>query len=117
MILGSVIASPSPVPGATTAMLPFLRGTRLSGDSSLFDSKGTDQAIAVSTGGLSHIEAPLVNTGAPWPTTDEAEARVLVMQQKLHRWATTDPGPYFDDLFNLTYDPAFLVVAWSRGAG
>jgi RNA-directed DNA polymerase len=39
------------------------------------------------------------------------------MQQKLHRWATTDPGRCFDDLFNLTYDPAFLVVAWSRVRG
>jgi RNA-directed DNA polymerase len=36
------------------------------------------------------------------------------MQTKLHQWATADPGRRFDDLFNLVYDPAFLVVAWSR---
>jgi RNA-directed DNA polymerase len=36
------------------------------------------------------------------------------MQRKLHQWATSDPGRCFDDLFNLVYDPAFLVVAWSR---
>ena len=36
------------------------------------------------------------------------------MQTKLHRWATADPGRRFDDLFNLVYDPAFLVVAWDR---
>jgi RNA-directed DNA polymerase len=39
------------------------------------------------------------------------------MQAKLHRWATTDPGRRFDDLFNLVYDPAFLVVAWNRVRG
>jgi RNA-directed DNA polymerase len=36
------------------------------------------------------------------------------MQTKLHRWATTDPGRQFDDLGNLVYDPAVLVVAWNR---
>ena len=58
-----------------------------------------------------------MNIGAPWPTADEAEARVLVMQQKLHRWAAADTGRCFDDVFNLIYDPAFLVVAWSRVRG
>jgi len=55
-----------------------------------------------------------VNIGAPWPDLDEAERRVLVMQTKLHQWAVADPGRRFDDLANLVYDPAFLVVAWSR---
>ena len=55
-----------------------------------------------------------MNTGAPWPDLDEAERRVLEMQTKLHRWAVADPGRVFDDLRNLVYDPAFLVVAWSR---
>jgi RNA-directed DNA polymerase len=55
-----------------------------------------------------------VNIGAPWPDLDEAEHRVLVMQTKLHQWATADPGRRFDDLANLVYDPAFLVVAWHR---
>src|SRR5829696_4709591 len=36
------------------------------------------------------------------------------MQAKLHQWATADPDRRFDDLHNLVYDPAFLVVAWSR---
>jgi RNA-directed DNA polymerase len=58
-----------------------------------------------------------VNTGAPWPGLDEAEYRVHVMQTKLHRWAKADPGRRFDDLFNLVYDPAFLVVAWRRVRG
>jgi RNA-directed DNA polymerase len=58
-----------------------------------------------------------VNIGAPWPDLDEAERRVLRMQRKLHQWATSDPGRRFDDLYNLVYDPAFLVVAWSRVRG
>jgi len=58
-----------------------------------------------------------VNIGAPWPDLDEAESRVLKMQTKLHQWASSDPGRRFDDLFNLVYDPAFLVVAWSRVRG
>jgi RNA-directed DNA polymerase len=55
-----------------------------------------------------------VNTGAPWPGLVEAERRVRKMQAKLHQWATADPDRRFDDLHNLVYDPAFLVVAWSR---
>jgi RNA-directed DNA polymerase len=58
-----------------------------------------------------------VNTGAPWPSLIEAERRVLAMQTKLHQWATSDPGRRFDDLANLVYDPAFLVVAWDRVRG
>ena len=58
-----------------------------------------------------------MNIGAPWPDLDEAERRVLVMQTKLHRWAAGDSGRVFDDLYNLVYDPAFLVVAWARVKG
>ena len=58
-----------------------------------------------------------MNTGDPWPDLFEAEYRVLVMQTKLHQWAMADPGRCFDDVFNLVYDPAFLVVAWSRVRG
>ncbi len=58
-----------------------------------------------------------MNTGAPWPGPVEAERRVRVMQTKLHRWATADPSRRFDDLYNLVYDPAFLVVAWCRVRG
>src|ERR671910_527699 len=39
------------------------------------------------------------------------------MQTKLHQWAAADPGRRFDDLANLVYDPAFLVVAWARVRG
>jgi RNA-directed DNA polymerase len=57
-----------------------------------------------------------VNTGAPWPTLsiEEAEARVLGIQAKLHRWATQDRTRRFGDLFNLVCDPAFLLVGWRR---
>jgi RNA-directed DNA polymerase len=55
-----------------------------------------------------------VNTAAPWPTLEEAEARVLNIQTKLHQWATGDPDRRFEDLYNLVCDPAFLVVAWER---
>ena len=58
-----------------------------------------------------------MNVGAPWPDLVEAELRVLVMQTKLHQWAVADPGRRFDDLANLVYDPAFLVVAWNRVRG
>lgn len=42
--------------------------------------------------------------------------RVSEMQAKLHRWAATDPGRRFDDLFNLVHDPATLNVAFDRVA-
>lgn len=58
-----------------------------------------------------------MNTDAPWPGLDEAKARVLSIQIKLHRWATDDADRRFDDLFNLVADPAFLVVAWHRVRG
>ena len=43
--------------------------------------------------------------------------RVSEMQAKLHRWAAADPGRRFDDLFNLVYDPATLMVAFDRVEG
>ncbi|CAN5549393.1 group II intron reverse transcriptase/maturase [soil metagenome] len=55
-----------------------------------------------------------MNTDAPWPGLKEAEARVLEIQAKLHQWAQDAPNRQFDDLYNLVYDPAVLVVAWSR---
>jgi RNA-directed DNA polymerase len=60
-----------------------------------------------------------VNIGAPWPTLslEEAEARVLGIQTKLHRWATDAPDRRFADLFNLVCDPAVLLVAWRRVRG
>jgi RNA-directed DNA polymerase len=59
----------------------------------------------------------LVNIDEPWPSLDEAQARVLKVQTKLHQWAADDPNRRFDDLYNLVYDPAFLVVAWARVKG
>lgn len=58
-----------------------------------------------------------MNTGASWPTPSEAQARVLGIQAKLHRWATDDPKRRFDDLYNLVCDSAFLAVAWRRVRG
>jgi RNA-directed DNA polymerase len=58
-----------------------------------------------------------VNTDAPWPGLDEARARVLGIQTKLHRWATDGPDRRFGDLYNLVCDPAFLMVGWDRVRG
>jgi RNA-directed DNA polymerase len=58
-----------------------------------------------------------VNAGASWPSPEQAAARVLGIQTKLHRWATDDPDRRFDDLFNLVTDPATLQVAWMRVRG
>ena len=58
-----------------------------------------------------------MNIGASWPDRDTAEFRVHVMQTKLHQWAAADPGRCFDDIYNLVYDSAFLVVAWNRVRG
>jgi RNA-directed DNA polymerase len=60
-------------------------------------------------------EDALVNTGAgEWPHPDSAYFAVRKMQAKLHRWAGEDPSRRFGDLFNLVYDPVFLVHAWER---
>jgi RNA-directed DNA polymerase len=58
-----------------------------------------------------------VNAGAPWPSAEEAESRVLGMQTKLHRWVGEDEDRRFDDLDNLVCDPAFLTIAWRRVRG
>ena len=59
-------------------------------------------------------DAP-VNTGVvAWPSADSAYFAVREMQIKLHRWAGEDSSRRFGDLFNLVYDPAFLVHAWER---
>ena len=60
-------------------------------------------------------EDTLVNTGVVrWPSADSAYLTVREMQIKLHRWAGEDSSRRFGDLFNLVYDPAFLVHAWER---
>ena len=59
-------------------------------------------------------DAP-ANAGAvAWPDDFTAGVMVRRMQAKLHRWAGEDPSRRFGDLFNLVYDPAFLVHAWER---
>jgi RNA-directed DNA polymerase len=60
-------------------------------------------------------EGALVNTSAvAWPDLWSAERSVRRMQTKLHRWAGEDLSRRFGDLFNLVYDPAFLMHAWER---
>jgi RNA-directed DNA polymerase len=58
-----------------------------------------------------------VNTGELELTLYRAERRVREIQTKLHRWSTEEPHRRFDDLYNLVYDPAFLLVAWDRVRG
>ena len=55
-----------------------------------------------------------MNIGVPRQVLEAAQARVLGIQTKLHRWAGDDPQRRFDDLFNLVCDPSFLLVAWDR---
>jgi RNA-directed DNA polymerase len=55
-----------------------------------------------------------LNSAAPWPGPDAAQARVLGIQGKLHKWAEDDRERRFRDLHNLVCDPATLMVAWRR---
>lgn len=66
---------------------------------------------------MEYQESPLVNTDELEQVLDQAQARVLKIQTKLHRWARDDPHRRFEDLFNLVVDPAFLVVAWDQVRG
>lgn len=54
------------------------------------------------------------NPSVAWPDPEWAEHAVRRMQRKLHRWASDDPARRFHDLYNLVYDPAFLMLAWQR---
>jgi len=75
---------------------------------------GKGGSVSVDEGNVMSEDAP-VNTGAvAWPDDFTAGVMIRRMQAKLHRWATDDPGRCFGDLFNLVYDPAFLVHAWER---
>src|SRR5215211_1879671 len=58
-----------------------------------------------------------LNSAAPWPEPDVAQARVLGIQRKLHKWAEDDQERRFSDLHNLVFDPATLTVAWQRVRG
>jgi RNA-directed DNA polymerase len=55
-----------------------------------------------------------LNSGAPWSSPKVAQARVLGIQRKLHRWSIDDQDRRFNDLHNLVCDPATLKVAWHR---
>src|SRR5258708_608175 len=59
-------------------------------------------------------DAP-VNIGAALVRPFAVHQRVLSMQIKLQRWAVTDGGRRFDDVFNLVADPCFLDAAWAQG--
>ena len=75
---------------------------------------GKGGSVSVREGKVMSEDAP-VNTGAVfWPDPYSAGVAVRRMQTKLHLWAARDAGRRFGDLFNLVYDPAFLVVAWER---
>jgi RNA-directed DNA polymerase len=62
-------------------------------------------------------DAPVNTDAVQWPDANSAYFAVRRMQIKLHRWAGEDASRRFGDLFNLVYDPAFLVHAWERVAG
>lgn len=55
-----------------------------------------------------------LNSDMPWPDVESARARVLCIQQKLHRWSKANSARRFHDLFNLVCDRATLVMAWER---
>src|SRR6266700_5387916 len=77
---------------------------------------GKGGSVSVNGGKAMSEDAP-VNTGAvTWPDTDAAYFAVRRMQTKLHRWAGENSSRRFGDLFNLVYDPAFLVCAFERVA-
>ncbi len=62
--------------------------------------------------GQSRVPNP--STARQVTSADSAYFAVREMQIKLHRWAGGDSSRRFGDLFNLVYDPAFLVHAWER---
>src|SRR5712691_2516590 len=75
---------------------------------------GKGGSVSVKEGNVMSEEA-LVNTGAvAWPDDFTASVMVRRMQDKLHCWAGEDPSRRFGELFNIVYDPAFLVHAWAR---
>src|SRR6266571_604053 len=77
---------------------------------------GKGGSVSVKEGNVMSEDAP-VNTGAmAWPDDYTASVMVRRMQAKLHRWAGEDLSRCFGDLFNLVYDPAFLVCALQRVA-
>ena len=121
--VGTVFGLPSPLlnlsGGGQARRRPMTRGwdgvsVVVRARESRAHGEGRQQARNSGTG---NARSTPVNIGEPWPDSDAAWLRVLRMQTKLHQWATDDPKRRFDDLYNLVYDPAFLVVAWERVRG
>src|SRR5215213_278001 len=75
---------------------------------------GKDGSVSVKERDAMFEDAPMNAGAVQWPDADSAFWAVRRMQIKLHRWASEDPARRFGDLFNLVYDPAFLVHAWER---
>lgn len=67
-------------------------------------------------GSMSMARSTTLNSDDPWPSPERARTRVLDHQRKLHRWAKDEPARRFEDVFNLVYDRATLLVAWERVA-
>ena len=77
---------------------------------------GKGGSVSVKEGNVMSEDASGNPGAVAWPDDFTASVMVRRMQAKLHRWAGEDPSRRFGDLFNLVYDPAFLVHAWERVA-
>jgi RNA-directed DNA polymerase len=77
---------------------------------------GKGGSVSVKEGNVMSEDAPGNPGAVAWPDDFTASAMVRRMQAKLHRRAGEDPSRCFGDLFNLVYDPAFLVGAFERVA-
>ena len=77
---------------------------------------GKGGSVSVKEGNVMSEDAPGNPGAVAWPDDFTASVTVRRMQAKLHRWAGEDPSRCFGDLFNLVYDPAFLVCAFERVA-
>jgi RNA-directed DNA polymerase len=77
---------------------------------------GKGGSVSVKEGNVMSEDAPGNPGAVAWPDDFTASVMVRRMQAKLHRWAGEDLSRCFGDLFNLVYDPAFLVCALQRVA-
>src|SRR3984957_204610 len=77
---------------------------------------GKGGSVSVKEGNVMSEDASGNPGAVAWPDDFTASVMVRRMQAKLHRWAGEDPSRCFGDLFNLVYDPAFLVGAFERVA-
>src|SRR3984957_4937398 len=77
---------------------------------------GKGGSVSVKEGNVMSEDAPGNPGAVAWPDDYTASVMVRRMQAKLHRWAGEDSSRCFGDLFNLVYDPAFLVCALQRVA-